>query len=180
MQKRRPTRRARISTRDFLQRLIPVDRLDADGRDEYLRLLSTESESAQLSGAWALLEKLCEVGYLRRLATNQANGALRVGSQGPLHSEHDQPDASRRRHASPDAPLGLRTCSAGRAGTSAPVEQRARGRSTSSGGTDRTRRPRGRDGGTCDETDVPPEIHTRGGGRVQQAHRPCQRDELPL
>jgi diguanylate cyclase (GGDEF)-like protein len=78
MQRRTPAHRARISTREFLQRLIPVDRLDAEGREDYLRLLSTENESTQLSGAWALLEKLCEMGYLRRLATSQANGALRV------------------------------------------------------------------------------------------------------
>ncbi|MFH1502484.1 MAG: sensor domain-containing diguanylate cyclase [Candidatus Eisenbacteria bacterium] len=78
MQRRTSSRRARVSTRELLHRLIPVDRLDAESREEYLRLLSMDDEGSRLQGTAALLEKLCELGYLRRVAGGQANGSPSV------------------------------------------------------------------------------------------------------
>lgn len=78
MQRRATRRRTRVSSRELLQRLIPVDRLDEESRREYLRLLSLTDDDARLVGASTLLEKLCELGYLRRLAESEIDGSLRV------------------------------------------------------------------------------------------------------
>lgn len=71
-------RRARISSLELLKRLIPVDRLDPQSRDEYMRLLSLTDEEERLSGTTELLERLCELGYLRKLGSAEANGTYRV------------------------------------------------------------------------------------------------------
>ncbi len=43
-----------------------------------MRLLSLDGEEERLQGATSLLERLCELGYLRRLASTEANGSYRV------------------------------------------------------------------------------------------------------
>jgi len=78
MHDRATRRRAKVSPRELLQRLIPVERLDRDSREEYLRLLATEDDRELLTGASALLERLCEMGHLRRLGSSDADGAFRV------------------------------------------------------------------------------------------------------
>jgi len=78
MHRRAPRRRARVSSRELLQRLIPADRLDDDGRREYLRLLALDDDEARLRGAADLLDRLCEQGHLKRLSAGEANGAFRV------------------------------------------------------------------------------------------------------
>ncbi len=79
MQRREAVRRkAKISSRELLKRLIPVDRLDAVSREEYLRLLSLDDERERLEGVTKLLEKLCELGYLRRVESAEVDGPSRV------------------------------------------------------------------------------------------------------
>ncbi|MBD3348702.1 MAG: diguanylate cyclase [Candidatus Eisenbacteria bacterium] len=78
MQKKTTKRRARVSSKELLQRLIPIEGLDRDSREEYLRLLATDDDEARLRGARNLLETLCEQGYLRRMGESSTDGAFRV------------------------------------------------------------------------------------------------------
>ena len=71
-------RRARITSRELLEHLIPVDSLDDEGLSIYRSLLSSGDEGLVLQGAAILLERLCESGHLRRLSRSQANGAVRA------------------------------------------------------------------------------------------------------
>lgn len=69
-------RRARATSRELLERLIPVDDLDAEGLAIYRSVVSSGDEGSMLRGAAALLERLCDLGYMRCLSRSQANGAV--------------------------------------------------------------------------------------------------------
>ena len=51
-------RRAKITSRELLERLIPVDGLDDEGLALYRSLVSSDDERRVLHGAAVLLERL--------------------------------------------------------------------------------------------------------------------------
>ncbi len=71
-------RRAKITSRELLERLIPVDDLDDDGLALYRSLVSSSDERCVLHGAAVLLERLCGLGYLRRISRRQMDGTVRT------------------------------------------------------------------------------------------------------
>lgn len=71
-------KKARASYFELLQGLIPVRYLDTDGLELYSSLARCSSERALAAGAVELLDRLCDLGYLRRVSREGADGAWRL------------------------------------------------------------------------------------------------------
>jgi diguanylate cyclase (GGDEF)-like protein len=71
-------RRSRITSRELLERLVPVDSLDGEGLALYRSLMACDDEAEVLRGIAVLLERLSGMGYLRRLSRRQTNGVTQA------------------------------------------------------------------------------------------------------
>jgi diguanylate cyclase (GGDEF)-like protein len=71
-------RRTQVSSRELIERLIPADRLDEAGRALLRALAASGDEDELRRGAEKLLERLCELGYARRLSRSEVNGGVRA------------------------------------------------------------------------------------------------------
>jgi diguanylate cyclase (GGDEF)-like protein len=69
-------RRTRVSSTEFLERLVPVESLDEEGRALYRALMASRDDGELMSGAARLLDRLCENGVLRRLERTDSNGGV--------------------------------------------------------------------------------------------------------
>ncbi|MFH1866248.1 MAG: sensor domain-containing diguanylate cyclase [Candidatus Eisenbacteria bacterium] len=66
------------SSTELLTRLLPVDRLDEDGMALYRSVVSAPEERAFRIGAVRLMDRLCELGYMRRLSRVESEGAVQL------------------------------------------------------------------------------------------------------
>ena len=71
-------KKARVSTLEMIERLIPAEQLDEAGLGLYRAVSASEDESSARRAAGHLLERLCEQGYLRRLSSVQTAGGTRT------------------------------------------------------------------------------------------------------
>ena len=63
---------------ELLTRLLPIDRLDEEGLALYRSVVSSGDERAFRSGAVRLMDRLCELGYMRMLSRTEDQGAVRL------------------------------------------------------------------------------------------------------
>ncbi len=66
------------SPTELLTRLLPIDRLDEEGLALYRSVVSSGDERAFRLGAVHLMDRLCELGYMRRLSRTKENGTVRL------------------------------------------------------------------------------------------------------
>jgi len=71
---KRPTR----SPSDLLASLLPIDRLDEEGMALYRSIVSSGDEQAFRTGAVRLMDRLCELGYMRRLSRSENGGIINL------------------------------------------------------------------------------------------------------
>ncbi len=71
-------RRARVSPFELLERLIPVDCLDEEGRALYRSLAGSSDEAEVREGAVRLLERLCDLGCVERLSRSEVDAGVRL------------------------------------------------------------------------------------------------------
>ena len=71
---KKPTR----SHTELLTRLLPIDRLDEDGMALYRSLVSSGDERAFRIGAVRLMDRLCELGYMRRLSRTEDDAIVHL------------------------------------------------------------------------------------------------------
>ena len=70
--------RARVSPFELLERLIPVDCLDEEGRALYRSLAGSSDEAEVREGTVRLLERLCDLGCVERLSRSEVDAAVRL------------------------------------------------------------------------------------------------------
>jgi diguanylate cyclase (GGDEF)-like protein len=70
-------KKAKASYRKLLQQLIPVHSLEGDALELYRAVLASPDEEELRLGTVRLLERLCELGSLRRIAQSESDGAVR-------------------------------------------------------------------------------------------------------
>lgn len=63
---------------ELLTRLLPIDRLDEDGMALYRSLVSSGREQAFRAGAVRLMDRLCELGYMRKLSRTEDDGIVHL------------------------------------------------------------------------------------------------------
>ena len=63
---------------ELLTRLLPIDRLDEEGLALYRSVVSSRDERAFRMGAVRLMDRLCELGYMRRLSRTEDEGTVRL------------------------------------------------------------------------------------------------------
>ena len=63
---------------ELLTRLLPIDRLDEDGMALYRSLVSSGRERSFRAGAVRLMDRLCELGYMRRLSRTEDDGIVHL------------------------------------------------------------------------------------------------------
>ncbi|MFH1690178.1 MAG: sensor domain-containing diguanylate cyclase [Candidatus Eisenbacteria bacterium] len=66
------------SSTELLTRLLPIDRLDEDGMALYRSVVSASDERAFRAGAVRLMDRLCELGYMRRLSRAESDGTVQL------------------------------------------------------------------------------------------------------
>ena len=66
------------SPTELLTRLLPIDRLDEEGLALYRSVVSSRDERAFRRGAVRLMDRLCELGYMRMLSRTEDQGAVRL------------------------------------------------------------------------------------------------------
>ncbi|MCK4511316.1 hypothetical protein KAW64_06225, partial [bacterium] len=66
------------SPTELLTRLLPIDRLDEEGLALYRSVVSSSDERAFRAGAVRLMDRLCELGYMRRLSRTEREGTVRL------------------------------------------------------------------------------------------------------
>jgi len=66
------------SPTELLTRLLPIDRLDEEGLALYRSVVSSSDERAFRAGAVRLMDRLCELGYMRRLSRTEDGGTVRL------------------------------------------------------------------------------------------------------
>jgi diguanylate cyclase (GGDEF)-like protein len=66
------------SPTELLTRLLPIDRLDEEGLALYRSVVSSGDERAFRVGAVRLMDRLCELGYMRRLSRTEDEGTVRL------------------------------------------------------------------------------------------------------
>jgi diguanylate cyclase (GGDEF)-like protein len=71
-------RRERVSSFDLLERLIPVECLDEEGLALYRSLAGVADEDQVRRGAVRLLDRLCDLGCVERLARDEVDGGVRI------------------------------------------------------------------------------------------------------
>jgi diguanylate cyclase (GGDEF)-like protein len=71
-------RRERVDPFELLERLIPVDCLDEEGLALYRSLAGVADEYEVRRGAVRLLERLCDLGCVERLARQEVDGGARL------------------------------------------------------------------------------------------------------
>ena len=64
------------SSPELLTKLLPLDRLDEDGLALYRDVAALTDERAFREGAVRLMDRLCELGYMRRLSRTEADGSV--------------------------------------------------------------------------------------------------------
>lgn len=64
------------SSAELLTKLLPVDRLDEDGLVLYREVAALTDDRAFREGAVRLMDRLCELGYMRRLSRTEADGSI--------------------------------------------------------------------------------------------------------
>lgn len=69
-------RRATVSSLELLERLVPLESLDQEGRAIYRALIASRDDGELLSGAARLLDRLCENGVLRRLERAESDDGV--------------------------------------------------------------------------------------------------------
>ena len=73
-------RRSSTTARELLEHLIPVNLLDADGLRVYRSLLTANDDEIRRGLVW-LLDRLTELGYVRRTGRDVRNGAVHLTYQ---------------------------------------------------------------------------------------------------
>lgn len=71
-------RRDRVSPFDLLERLIPVECLDEEGRALHRSLAGSSNEDEVREGAVRLLDRLCDLGCVERLSRKEVDGEVRL------------------------------------------------------------------------------------------------------
>jgi len=66
------------SPTELLTGLLPIDRLDEEGLALYRSVVSPRDERAFRVGAVRLMDRLCELGYMRRLSRTENEGTVRL------------------------------------------------------------------------------------------------------
>ena len=66
------------SPSELLASLLPIDRLDEEGMALYRSIVSSGDEQAFRTRAVQLMDRLCELGYLRRLSRSESGGIIRL------------------------------------------------------------------------------------------------------
>ncbi|MCK4408844.1 MAG: sensor domain-containing diguanylate cyclase, partial [Candidatus Eisenbacteria sp.] len=66
------------SPSELLTSLLPIDRLDEDGMALYRSVVSSGDGQAFRAGAVRLMDRLCELGYMRRLSRTASDGVLQL------------------------------------------------------------------------------------------------------
>ncbi|MCK4680281.1 sensor domain-containing diguanylate cyclase [bacterium] len=66
------------SPTELLTRLLPIDRLDEEGLALYRSVVSSRDERAFRRGAVRLMDRLCELGYMRRLSRTENQRTVRL------------------------------------------------------------------------------------------------------
>ncbi|MEA3409285.1 MAG: sensor domain-containing diguanylate cyclase, partial [Candidatus Eisenbacteria bacterium] len=66
------------SPTELLTGLLPIDRLDEEGLALYRSVVSSVDDEAFRRGAVLLIERLCELGYMRRLSRAESDGTVRL------------------------------------------------------------------------------------------------------
>lgn len=70
-------RRAKLSYDELVHRLIPVRYLDETGLALYRRLAASQGASERRAAAAALLDRLCELGYMKLMSREETDGEVR-------------------------------------------------------------------------------------------------------
>ena len=66
------------SPTELLTGLLPIDRLDEEGLALYRSVVSSRDDRAFRRGAVRLMDRLCELGYMRRLSRTENEGTVRL------------------------------------------------------------------------------------------------------
>jgi diguanylate cyclase (GGDEF)-like protein len=64
------------SITEILTKLLPIDRLDEEGLELYRAVLASQDERERRAGAVRLMDRLCELGYMRRLQRSELDGTI--------------------------------------------------------------------------------------------------------
>jgi diguanylate cyclase (GGDEF)-like protein len=67
-----------MPTKELLTRLLPMDRLDDGGLALYGELMAGDDEASVLRVAVRLFERLCEQGYMRKIARTEQDGVEKL------------------------------------------------------------------------------------------------------
>lgn len=73
-----PMKKPARSPTELLTGLLPIDRLDEEGLALYRSVVSSRDERAFRMGAVRLMDRLCELGYMRRLSRTEDEGTVRL------------------------------------------------------------------------------------------------------
>lgn len=71
-------KRTRVTTHELLERVLPVASLDREGLRLWRTAASSETEAGALAASVALLDRLCDLGRMRRLSKVEADGRIEV------------------------------------------------------------------------------------------------------